>query len=60
MFEYNTVIITKRGSGREDNWATPFSVHKFSVSSQEEVDAIIAHPAFAGWKYGISVGLAKF
>ena len=57
MFEYNTAIITKRGS-REDG--VSFSVHKFPISSQAELDAIIAHPAFAGWKYGISVGLAKF
>ncbi len=56
MFEFNTVIITKRGS-REDG--VKFSVHTFPVSSQAEVDAIRNHPAFAGWKYGISVGLAK-
>lgn len=56
MFEFNTVIITKRGS-REDG--VSFSVHTFPVSSQAEVDAIRNHPAFAGWKYGISVGLAK-
>ena len=56
MFEYNTIIITKRGC-REDN--VDFSVHKFSASTQEEVDAITSHPAFAGWKYGISIGYAK-
>lgn len=56
MFEFDTVIITKRGSIEE---GVDFSVHSFSVSSQEEVDAIVAHPTFAGWKYGISVGYAK-
>ena len=57
MFEYNTVIITKRGSIED---GVKFSVHHFPVSSQADVDAITKHPAFAGWKYGISVGLAKF
>jgi hypothetical protein len=56
MFEYKTAIITKRGC-REDG--VSFSVHKFPISSREELDAIIAHPAFSGWKYGISVGLSK-
>jgi hypothetical protein len=57
MFEFNTVIITKRGC-REDG--VQFSVHKFSASTPEEVKAIISHPSIAGWKYGISVGYAKF
>lgn len=56
MFEFNTVIITKRGS-RQDG--VSFSVHKFDVSSQEQVDAILRHPSIAGWKYGYSVGYAK-
>lgn len=56
MFEYKTLIITKRGS-REDG--VKFSVHKFAINSQEQMDSIIAHPAFAGWKYGISVGVSK-
>jgi hypothetical protein len=57
MFEFNTVIITKRGC-REDG--VQFSVHKFSASTEAEVKAIISHPSIAGWKYGISVGYAKF
>lgn len=57
MFEYNTIIITKRGC-REDG--VNFSVHKFSVKSEQEAQSIIAHPTFQGWKYGISVGYAKF
>lgn len=56
MFEFKTVIITKRGS-KEDGVA--FSVHKFPVSSQAEVDAILAHPSIAGWKYGYSVGMSR-
>ncbi len=57
MFEFNTVIITKRGC-REDG--VQFSVHKFSASTEAEAKAIISHPSIAGWKYGISVGYAKF
>lgn len=56
MFEYKMVIITKRGSYKDD---VKFSVHKFPVSSQEEMDSIIAHPTFSGWKYGISVGVSR-
>jgi hypothetical protein len=56
MFEFNTVIITKRGC-REDG--VDFSVHKFSASTDEEVKAITSHPAFSGWKYGISIGYAN-
>jgi len=56
MFEYNTVIITKRGSIED---GVNFSVHHFPVSSEADIKAITSHPAFAGWKYGISVGLAK-
>lgn len=57
MFEFNTVIITKRGC-REDG--VNFSVHKFPASTKEEVDAIISHPSIKGWKYGISIGYAKY
>lgn len=52
---FNTVIITKRGS-REDN--VNFSVHTFPATTEAEVKAITSHPAFAGWKYGISIGYA--
>jgi hypothetical protein len=54
--EFNTVIITKRGC-REDG--VNFSVHKFSASTEQEVQAIISHPSIKGWKYGISIGYAK-
>lgn len=57
MKDFNTVIITKRGC-REDG--VQFSVHKFSASTEEQVKAIISHPSIAGWKYGISIGYAKF
>jgi hypothetical protein len=57
--EFNTVIITKRGSGRQDGFKTPFSVHKFSASTEQEVQAIINHPSIKGWKYGISIGYAN-
>jgi hypothetical protein len=56
MFEFNTVIITKRGS-REDG--VKFSVHKFSATTEAEVKAIVSHPSIAGWKYGYSIGYAK-
>ena len=56
MFEFKTLIVTKRGS-REDG--VKFSVHTFPVSSQEEVDAILRHPSIAGWKYGYSVGMSR-
>lgn len=55
MKDFNTVIITKRGS-KEDN--VKFSVHNFPATSEKEVQAIISHPTFAGWKYGISIGYA--
>jgi hypothetical protein len=57
MFDFNTVIITKRGC-REDG--VQFSVHKFSASTDSEVQAIISHPSIASWKYGISIGYAKY
>lgn len=56
MFEYKTLIVTKRGS-REAG--VKFSVHTFPVSSQAEVDAILRHPSIAGWKFGYSVGMSK-
>lgn len=52
MFEFNTIIITKRGC-RADG--VKFSVHKFSASTKEEVEAITSHPSIAGWKYGYSL-----
>ncbi len=55
--EFNTVIITKRGC-REDG--VNFSVHKFPASTPEQVQAIISHPSIKVWKYGISIGYAKF
>lgn len=55
MKDFNTVVITKRGS-KEDG--VSFSVHNFPASTEEEVQAIISHPTFAGWKYGISIGYA--
>lgn len=57
MFEFNTVIITKRGC-REDG--VKFSVHHFPASTEQEVQTIISHPSIKGWKYGISIGYAKF
>jgi hypothetical protein len=57
MFEFNTIIVTKRGC-REDG--VNFSVHKFPASTQAEVDAILSHPSIKGWQYGISVGYAKY
>lgn len=59
MFEFNTVIITKRGSGRENHFDVPATVHTFPASTKEEVEAIISHPSIAGWKYGISIGYAN-
>jgi|LauGreDrversion4_2_1035121.scaffolds.fasta_scaffold120448_5 hypothetical protein len=67
MFEFNTLIVTKRGENIRD-WALRndgkplemFTVHKFPVSSQEQVDAILSHPSIKGWKYGISIGYAKY
>ncbi len=56
MFEFNTVIITKRGS-REDG--VKFSVHTFKATTEQEVQAIVSHPSIAGWKYGYSIGYAK-
>jgi hypothetical protein len=56
MKDFNTIIITKRGC-REDGVA--FTMHKFSASTQEQVQAIISHPSIKGWKYGISIGYAK-
>lgn len=56
MFEFNTVIITKRGS-REDG--VKFSVHTFKASTDEQVQAIVSHPSIAGWKYGYSIGYAN-
>jgi hypothetical protein len=56
-FKFNTVIITKRGC-REDG--VQFSVHKFNATTEQEVQSIIKHPAFAGWKYGISIGYANY
>jgi hypothetical protein len=56
MFEYKMLIVTKRGS-RQDG--VDFSVHKFEVSSQEQVDAILRHPSIAGWKYGYSIGYSR-
>ena len=67
MFEYKRLLVTKRGENIlewiQRNDGQPLiqaTVHGFEVSSQEEVDAILAHPTFAGWKYGISVGMSKF
>ena len=67
MFEFNTVIITKRGENIRE-WALrndgkpleTFTVHKFPATTQEEVQAIINHPSIKGWKYGISIGYAKY
>lgn len=60
---YTTLIITKRGlrAPRKEGGATlvPFSVHKFAIESNEQANAIINHPTFAGWKYGISIGMSK-
>jgi len=56
MFEFKTLIVTKRGS-RQDG--VKFSVHSFPVSSQADVDAILRHPSIAGWKYGYSVGMSR-
>jgi len=56
MKDFNTIIITKRGC-QEDGVA--FTMHKFSASTQEQVQAIISHPSIKGWKYGISIGYAK-
>jgi len=56
MFEFTKVIFTKRGC-RGDG--VDFSVHHFSASTEAEVKAIISHPTFAGWKYGISIGYAN-
>jgi hypothetical protein len=56
MFEFKTLIVTKRGC-REDG--VKFSVHTFKVSSQEQVNAILAHPSIAGWKYGYSIGYSR-
>lgn len=56
MFEFKTLIVTKRGSRQDD---VKFSVHSFPVSSQAEVDAILRHPSIAGWKYGYSVGMSR-
>jgi hypothetical protein len=56
MFEFNTVIITKRGS-REAG--VSFSVHTFKATTEAEVKAIVSHPSIAGWKYGYSIGYAK-
>ena len=56
MFEFKTLIVTKRGSRKD---GVEFVVSKFPVSSQEQVDAILRHPSIAGWKYGYSVGMSR-
>ena len=63
---YNTLIITKRGENWLDwkrrNDGKPivnFTVHKFVIESNEQAHAIINHPTFAGWEYGISIGMSK-
>jgi hypothetical protein len=56
MFEYKTLIITKRGNKQTGE---NFSVHKFHITSEEQANAIINHPAFAGWHNGISIGYSK-
>lgn len=67
MFEYKTLIITKRGENIRDwvarNDGKPLemaTVHKFSITSQEDVESIINHPSIKGWKYGISIGYSRF
>ena len=63
MFEFKTLIITKRGFrlpvSEGGKMIVPFSVHKFHIESEAEANAIIAHPTFAGWEYGISVGYSR-
>jgi hypothetical protein len=63
MFEYKSVIITKRGfrapASEGGEMLVPFSVQRFAVSSQEEIDAIVALPEFQEWEYGISVGYSR-
>lgn len=63
---YKTLIITKRGENIlewiQRNDGKPridFTVHKFAIESNEQANAIINHPTFAGWKYGISIGMSK-
>lgn len=65
--DYNTLIITKRGENwldwKKRNDGKPivnFSVHKFAVSSEKEVRAILNHPSIKGWEYGISIGHANY
>lgn len=57
--KFNKIMITLRSSGREDGWATPFQVHKFDASTQEELDAILNLDFIKNWEYGYSVGYAN-
>lgn len=56
MFEYKTLIVTKRGNIRKNEG---FTVHKFPITSEQDVKNILAHPSIAGWKNGYSIGYSK-
>jgi hypothetical protein len=57
--KFNKVMITLRSSGREDGWATPFQVHKFDASTEEELNAILELDFIKNWEYGYSVGYSN-
>jgi hypothetical protein len=63
MFEFKTLIVTKRGFRAPRNEGgevlVPFSVHKFAITSEQDVKKILAHPSIAGWKYGYSIGYSR-
>ena len=57
--KFNKVMITLRSSGREDGWLTPFQVHKFDISTEEQLNEILELDFIKNWKYGYSIGYSN-